>query len=74
MNITNYRFLTTETNLKALYTFCLISKAISSEFIDFCLQLFFFWKKEKQHSQNLSLFENESTFQKKNHILKMKAQ
>ena len=23
-----------------------------------------YWKKEKQHSQNLSHFENESTFQK----------
>ena len=32
-----------------------------------------FLKKEKQHSQNLSYFENESTFWKKKHILQMKA-
>ena len=32
-----------------------------------------FQKKEKQHSQNLSHFENESTFWKWKHILEMKA-
>ena len=46
----NYRFLTTETNLKAFYIFhCffynLISKAVCSKCTDFCLRLSF-WKKE----------------------------
>ena len=48
----NYRFLTTETNFKALYIFCCLlpSKSIYSECTD---------------SQNLSHFENESTFRKR---------
>ena len=68
----NYRFLTTETNLKAFYIFrCLftfynlISKAICSECTDFCLQLCFL-EKGKKNSRNLSHFENER-------ILKMNA-
>ena len=72
--------MTNETNLKALYIFPffynLKSKAICRYCTDFCLQIFVyscvFRKKEKQRSQNLSYFENESTFQKKN-ILEMKA-
>ena len=51
----NYRFLTSETNLKALYILLfvhnLISKAICSNSTDFCLQIFvykcLFLKKEK---------------------------
>ena len=43
--IINYRLLTTETNLKALYISLfvhnLITKAICSECTDFCLQLHF---------------------------------
>ena len=61
-DILNYRFLTTETNLKACYIFHnLISKAICSECTDFCLQLSFS-EKGKQYTQNLSHFENKSTF------------
>ena len=65
----NYRFLTTETNSKALYIYIhillfvrnLVSKAICSECTDFVYNCVF-QKKEKQHSLNLSDFENESTF------------
>ena len=70
LDIINYRFLTTETNLKAVYIFCccflhnLISKAICSDCTDFCLQLCFS-EKGKKHSRNLSHFENENTFQKR---------
>ena len=43
-NIVNYRFLTTETNSKALYIlrflYNLISKSICNECADFCLQIF----------------------------------
>ena len=39
----------------------------------FLFTIVFFGKGEKQHSQNLSHFENESTFPKKKPILKMKA-
>ena len=80
IGIINYRFLTTETNLKALYIFCCfynhISKAICSDCTDFWLQIFVyncvFRKKEKQHSQNLSHFENKSTFQKRTTFWKWK--
>ena len=56
--IMNYRFLTTETNSKALYIllffYNLISKAICSDCTDFCLQIFvyncIFRKKEKNNS------------------------
>ena len=66
--IINYRFLTTEPNLKALYVCIslfvhnLISKAICSECGVFCEQLCF-RKKEKRHSQNLSHFEKEPHFE-----------
>ena len=68
--IKNHRFLTTETNSKALHIFfCflhnLISKAFCSDFTNFCLQLHFLEKGKKKHPQNLSHFENENTFQKR---------
>ena len=44
---------------------------------DFCLQIFVYnsenSEKEKQHSQNLLHFENESTLQKRTTFWKMKA-
>ena len=66
-NIINYRFLTTKTNLKALYSSLFVhnltSKAICSECEDFCLQ---FSKKNhilemKAHSE--THLENENMFQ-----------
>ena len=45
----------------------LISKAICSECTVFVYN-FVFQKKEKQHSENLSHFENESTFKKEPHF------
>ena len=71
----NYRFLTTETSLKALYIYILlfvhnlISKAICRECTDFCLQLCF----SEKGKTTVTNFENESTILKTNHILKMKA-
>ena len=48
---------------KVIIRYNLISKAICSGCIDFCLQIsiynYVFLKKEKQHSRNLSHFENE---------------
>ena len=68
-DIINYRFLTTETNLKALYIFRCLFTTSSVKLFVVNVQIFVyncvFWKKEKQHSQNLSHFENESTFQKR---------
>ena len=66
----NDRFLTSETNSKALYVYIslffydLISKAICSDCTDFCLRLRFS-EKGKKNSQNLSHFENENTFRKR---------
>ena len=64
--IINYRFLTTETNLKALYIFRCVFTTPSVKLFVVNVQIFVyncvFWKKEKQHSQNLSHFEYESTF------------
>ena len=70
----NDRFLTSETNSKALYVYIslffydLISKAICSDCTDLCLQTFVykcvFQKKEKKTSQGLSHFENENTLRK----------
>ena len=56
-NVINFRFLTTETNLKAYIYFVafhnLISKAFFSDCADFCSQIFVcnyvFWKKEKKN-------------------------
>ena len=66
LSIINYRFLTTEKNFKAICSDC----------TDFCLQIFVyscvFRKKEKQRSQNLSYFENESTFRKRTTFWKWK--
>ena len=62
----NYRFLTTETNLKALYIFCCLFTTSSVKLFVVNVHIFIytcvFRKKEKQPSQNLSHFENESTF------------
>ena len=68
LDIINYRFLTTETNLKALYIFrCffynLISKAICSDCTDFCLQIFVY---------NCVFRKKENTIYETFHILKMK--
>ena len=67
--IINYRFLTTETNLKTLYIFHCLFTTSSVKLFVVNVQIFVyncvFWKKEKQHSQNLSHFENESTFRKR---------
>ena len=50
-----------------LFVYNLISKAVISECTDFVYNVYF-GKKEKQHSQNLSHFENESTFEKEPHF------
>ena len=67
--IINYRFLSTETNLKALNIFRCLFTTSSLKLFVVNVQIFVyncvFWKKEKQHSQNLSHFENESTFRKR---------
>ena len=67
--VLNYGFLTTETNLKALYIFRCLFTTSSVKLFVVNVQIFVyncvFQKKEKQHSQNLSHFENESTFQKR---------
>ena len=62
----NYRFLTTETNLKTLYIFrCLFTTSSVNLFV-VNVQIFVYncvsRKKEKQHSQNLSNFQNKSSF------------
>ena len=68
-DIMNYRFLTTETNSKALYIFrCfltqpLISKAIFSDCTDLCLQIFVynvFRKKEKNPHETFHIFKMNS--------------
>jgi hypothetical protein len=73
-NIITYRFLKTETNLKALYIFrCffttspvkLFKVTVQSFVYQFLFTIEFFWKKEKKHSRNLSHFVNESTFRKR---------
>ena len=65
-DIINYRFLTTETNLKALCIFRCLFTTSSVKLFVVNVQIFVyncvFPKKDKQHSQNLSHFENESTF------------
>ena len=67
--ITNYRFLTTKTNLKALYIFRCLFTTLSVKLFVVNVQIFVYscllWKMEKQHSQNLSHSENESPFQKR---------
>ena len=74
----NYRFLTTETNLKALYIFCccflhnLISKAICSDCTDFCLQIFVdncvFRKKEKKTHETFHILKMKTHFKKEPHF------
>ena len=75
-SLINYRFLTTETNLKALYIFRCLFTTSSVKLFVVNVQIFVyncvFRKKEKQHSQNLSHFENESTFQKRTTFWKWK--
>ena len=71
LGMINHRFLTTETNLKALYilllVYNLISKAICSDCTDFCLQIFVyicvFWKKEKQHHATFHILETKAHFE-----------
>ena len=69
----NYRFLTTETNLKTLYIFCCLFTASSVELFVVNVKIFVyscvFQKKEKQHSQNMKAhskthFENKTFFGK----------
>ena len=75
-DIMNYRFLTTETNLKALYIFRCLFTTSSVKLFVVNVQIFVyhcvFRKKEKQHSLNLSHFKNESTFRKRTIIWKWK--
>ena len=75
LDIKYYRFLTTETNLKALYIFRCLFTTSSVKLFEVNAQIFVYncvlWKKEKQHSLNLSHFENESTFQKKTTIFRI---
>ena len=71
--IMNYRFLTTETSLKALYIFWFFTTSSVKLFV-VTVQIFvykslfaivFFGKrKKKKTSRNLSHFENETTFRK----------
>ena len=72
----NYRFLTTETSLRALYLYhCLFTTSSVKLFVvnvHIFVYICFFRKKKKQHSQNLSHFENESTFRKTNIFWKWK--
>ena len=76
VNIINYRFLTTETKVKALYIFCCLFTTSSVKLFVVIVQMFVyrcvFQKKEKQHSPNLSHFENESTIQKRTTFWKQK--
>ena len=71
----NYRFLTTETNLKALYIFHCLFLTSSVKLFVVNVQILFtiFQKKEKQHSQNFFTFWKWKQISKKNHILKVKA-
>ena len=75
VHIINYRFLTTETNSKALYIFCCLFTTSSVKLFVVNVQIFVyhcvFRKKEKQHSPNLSHFENESTFWKRTTFWKL---
>ena len=80
-DILNYRFLTTETNLKALYiiyiyislfVYNLISKAIFSDCTDFCLQLYFSEKGKTTLTKPFTFWKWKH-ISKKNHILEMKA-
>ena len=51
LDVTNYRFPTTETNLKALYIFCCFNTTLSVKLFVVTVQIFVyncvFWKKEK---------------------------
>jgi hypothetical protein len=64
--VMNHRFLTTETNLKALYIFRCLFTTSSVKLFVVNVQIFVyhcvFWKKERKHRPNLSHFENESRF------------
>ena len=66
-DIINYRFLTTETNLKALYIFPifynLISKTICSDCADFCIQIYVY---------NCVFGKSKNNTHKTFHFLKMK--
>ena len=64
-----YRYLTTETNLKALYIFRCLFTTPSVKLFVVNVQMFVY---KKQKSQTLSHFENESTFQKRTTFLKQK--
>ena len=78
MDIINYRFWTTETNLKALYIYFviflhnLISKAICSDCTGFCLQIFVyncvFRKKEKYTHKTFHILKMKTHFEKEPHF------
>ena len=74
--IINYRFLTTETNLKALYIFRCFFTTSSVKLFVVNVKIFFtivsFGKKKKKYSWNLSHFENENTFRKRTTFWKWK--
>ena len=69
----NYRFLTTETNLKSSYIFHCLFTTSSVKLLVLNVQIFVyncvFRKKEKYHSQNLFTFWKWEHISKNNHIL-----
>ena len=68
----NYRFLANETNSKVLDILLCLFTTSSVKLFVVNVQIFVyicvFLKKEKQHSQNLSRFENEAQLQKEPHF------
>ena len=72
--IKNYRFLTTETNSKALHLFfCflhnLISKAFCIDFTNFCLQLHFLEKGKKNIHKTFHILKMKTHFEKEPHFV-----
>ena len=79
-DVVNYRFLTTETNSKALYIFPYFNTTSSVKLFVVTVQIFvykflftivFFGKRKKPH-ETFHIFKMKTHFEKKN-ILKMKA-
>ena len=68
----NYRFLTTETNLKSSYIFHCLFTTSSVKLLVLNVQIFVYncviWKKEKQHLQNLSHLEMKAHFVNEPHF------
>ena len=73
----DYRFLTTKTNLKALYIYISLffnttSSVVWNDCADFCLQIFvyhcIFQKKEKETDKNLLILKMKTPFEKEPHF------